>query len=110
MKQINIKIKGQPYTICYVKNLYGSLGLTDTENKFIYVQKIEDIEELQRTIIHELIHAYFYECGLLEYSQSETLAYWFESHFKIINNDFIKIFQNFEPNKIKFENVIDKNK
>ena len=107
MKQLKINIKGQPYTICYVKNLYGSYGLTDNQNKFIYIQQTKDVFELQKTIIHELTHAYFYECGLVEYSANEILAYWLESHFNQINESFIKIIQKFEPNKIKIENVAD---
>lgn len=105
MKQIKINIKGQPYIIRYVNNLYGHSGVTNTANKYIHIQETEDAYELQKTIIHELIHAYFNECGLIEFSVNEILAYWFESHFQNINNDFVKIFQTFEPDKINYKEL-----
>ena len=87
-----IKIKGQPYKIYYVNNLYGPYGLTDLKNKNIYIEQSDEKIELQKTIIHELTHAYLYECGLVQLAENETLVHWIENNFFNINNDLQSIF------------------
>lgn len=94
-----INIKGTPYKVNFVDALYEVDGLTDTKNKNIYIQKSEDKEELQKTLIHELTHAFFYECGLIQYCNSEILAYWIENNLSDIFNSSCNLIDCLEQKK-----------
>lgn len=85
-----IRVKGIDYTIMFVDKLINICGLTDSKNKEIYIEIDEDKEEMNKTIIHELIHAFFDECGLKSYSNDEVLVNWLECNFFEIYNQFEK--------------------
>lgn len=74
-----IYVKGTKYQIKFEKDQNFYLGETDFENKVIKIVKNEDNKELKQTIIHELLHAYFGECGLVEYRRDETLINFLDS-------------------------------
>ncbi|MBQ8468247.1 MAG: hypothetical protein IJ542_00640 [Clostridia bacterium] len=92
-KVIKVVIKGTQYIVEIVDNLYvGCVGETDTYNKTIVLVNDKDKEELQRSIIHELAHAYLYECGLIEFCHNENYVKWIEHTFFDIYNDFADIY------------------
>ena len=63
------------------------IGLTDKKEKRIYIDcRLKD-EILTDTLTHELLHAYFYECGLESYSNDETLVGCLGRWFLSINNN-----------------------
>lgn len=76
-----IKIKGVPYFVEFVEDLHGCLGLTDGKAKHIIIENNGDLKEIKKTIVHELFHAFFNECGLIEYSNNELLVNWLEQHY-----------------------------
>ncbi len=94
-----VQIKGASYKIQLVDNLYGNLGMTDTKNKVIYIEKEKDKNELEKTILHELLHANLYECGLPIWCNDENLISWLENNFLDIFDQFLKISYEFEEIK-----------
>lgn len=87
MKKINIK--GRDYELILTDrdisvNNKKCDGACDILNKKIYVKEKDSEEENEYmclTFIHELTHAFFYECGFEEYSNNETISYFFERQF-----------------------------
>ena len=85
----NANIMGQPYKIKIVSDkndLVDFAGLTRTKEKDILIlDNYEHIEKFKQTLIHELLHAFFDECGLPYYCNDERLIYWLEkNYFKIL--------------------------
>ena len=76
---MKVDIKGTTYRVNFYKN-YGVAGETNTRDKVISIENDKNSVEQWKTILHELIHAFLYECGLLELSHNETLAYWLENN------------------------------
>ena len=77
-----IKIKGQKYTLKIVDELDNDCcGHSDCDEKIIYIKKSKNDKLMISTLVHELYHCYFFECGLPEYAIDETLIYWLEKHF-----------------------------
>lgn len=73
MKTKKIKIKGNTWTIKYLDSINDKYwGATDSTSKTIRIwcQKPEETEcdnfdeHIDRTIRHELLHAFLHECGL----------------------------------------------
>lgn len=91
----NIYIKGQHYKVSIVNSLYTASGLANLTNKYICIAENENKEEFLKTIIHELVHAYLYECGLIQYSGDETLVHWLDRHFLTIYNKAFDLYENF---------------
>ncbi len=88
-----INIKGTYYKIKFQDDLFGSLGITRPILKEILIENTENIDVLKEIIVHELLHAYFYECGLQQYYDDEILVTWLGQHFGEIYNqleDLIK--------------------
>lgn len=53
----------------------GDGGVTKFEEKEIIVNKDTDcLNDLNRIVRHEIIHAFLYECGLREYTDNELLV------------------------------------
>lgn len=80
MKKQTLTIKGQPYKLifkngCFLDDDCVCLGITDKVNKEIIINISNDTNYL-RTLLHELMHAYFWECGLSDYCCDETLVDW----------------------------------
>lgn len=94
-----IYIKGQPYKVTKVKTLYTAQGATNLKDKSIYIAENEEKEEFFKTLIHELIHAYLYECGLVQYSDNEILVHWLDTHFLPIYNKAFDLYEMFEGGK-----------
>lgn len=86
LEDTTINIKGTIYKVKFKNYLYGSLGITRPISKEILIENTENIDDLKDTIVHELMHAYFCECGLLKYYDDEILVTWLGQHFGEINN------------------------
>ena len=93
-EEMIIPIKGIEYKLCFVKDMVDCSGMTDKKKREIVIELTEDSEVLFRTIIHELIHAYFHESGLEGYCNDETLISWLDYHFFELYNLFEEIFTN----------------
>lgn len=79
-----IKIKGENYKTYFTKELINdgaAIGRTDLTNRKITIYTGSPPELLKQTMIHEVIHAYFNECGLERYCNDEILVEWLERHF-----------------------------
>lgn len=93
MEKNKIKIKGRLYKVKFIDcdNLYN--GLTNTETKTIIINNNLNNETLFETVIHELIHSYFFECGLDEYCADEKLVTFLARHFFDLKKSFENIFK-----------------
>lgn len=92
LKNKIIKVKGVPYKIKFVDDLDDKEGFCETKDKIIVIKKSEDKKEFIDTVVHELYHAYFSECGLESYSCDEILIYWLAKHFFDIDLEVCKIY------------------
>ena len=89
--QKEILIKGSKYKIKLIEQNRFVAGETDFLTKTITIVKDNNSEELKMTIIHELLHAYMYECGLKSYCNDETLIIFIKSIFKDLNKNYKNI-------------------
>lgn len=84
----NVDIKGESYkvTVCDKVERNGELcaGVCDVETKELLYAKSLGEHDIGRVIRHELVHAWFYECGLTEYYSNETLVDWMASQMSKI--------------------------
>lgn len=90
---MQVEIKGREYKVTEVDFIEeGVTGRTDQKLKTITIIKDEEkAEETIHTIIHELLHAYLWECGILEASVNEKLNYWLETNFLQMLDSLLKI-------------------
>lgn len=74
-----IAIMGQDYTI-YINTAENTdyYGLTKTDTKQIIISKqiLDNIGSTMHVLKHEITHAMFYECGLMDYAADEALVDW----------------------------------
>lgn len=91
MKKQYIIIKGVKYNINFYSDVRSYVGMTDTKKKEIIIFINQNEIDFFKTIIHELLHAYFYECGLCRFSDDEQLIEWLEFTFLDIYSDFSRI-------------------
>lgn len=97
----NTNIMGTTYKIKVINDKNDFLtfeGLMRPKEKdILLLDKYEHIEDLKKTLLHELLHAYFHECALTCYSNDEILISWLEqNYFKIVqtlNNILYQIFK-----------------
>ena len=99
-----IKILDTAYTVierCRMDDpkLYEHDGYTDCSTKEIILRTLEaepdtvaNLEKYASEVLrHEIIHAYLYESGMVEYSGDETLVSWLEIMFPKMNNTFSEV-------------------
>ena len=95
---MKINIKGNEYNIILENNVF----LSDNKNQIldgecssingtIRINKNNDDYNLDRLILHEITHAFFYECGLPYYSNDETLVNWIAQNIQDIYSNFKKV-------------------
>lgn len=101
----DIYIKGTRYRIKIEKPNQEYLGETDTKKRTITITTENDKKEIEKTIIHELLHAYFYECGLRAYSSNEILIEYLDSIFKDIMKKTKQVNKIFDQLKNKARGV-----
>ena len=89
-----INIKCADWKFEFHDCLFGTLGQTRKIEKRLVVENTADINELKKTIVHELFHAYFLECGLVDYCNDEVLVNWLDQHFFEVYNQVEKILKN----------------
>ena len=111
MKNI-VNIKGRDYKIIKTTKDITSKGelcdgVSDSLNKTIYIKLQDNTEYVLQTIIHELIHANYFECGLYGEMDSEQLPRWFEVQFFQIVKQFLKIAKYIYPTKTHDADKID---
>lgn len=112
MKNNKVNIKGRNYEIIKVdgdltNNGEKCAGVSDSLNKKIYIKIKENTEDVLQTIVHELIHTNFYECGLFDAWEDEDIPRYFEVQFLPILKQFLKIIKVIFPNKKYEANKID---
>lgn len=97
MKKLNIL--GQEYQYIETSDeldpeLKGATGgvCRYNDNTIVILTDNEQKSDVERIKLHELIHAYFKESGLSEYSHDETLVEW-------IAMQFFKILETYEQIK-----------
>lgn len=85
---MNVTILGTKYEIGYVHLLENDMaGKTDFINKKIYI--IDDPKQaLDIVLKHELMHAFFFEAGLLDYAKDEMLVDFLAVQFSKIEKMF----------------------
>ena len=79
MNKNEITIKGKNYFVEFFKDNRSYVGESDITNNIIKVDKTLNNLDLQKCIFHELLHVYFYECGLIEFSENELLITFLDS-------------------------------
>lgn len=60
------------------------------DKKIEFVKDVNGLETAE-TIIHELVHAFLYECGAVEESSDESLVSWIARQFIPIYQAFNKV-------------------
>lgn len=73
-KLCNIKVKGQTYKVYKIdpnSEYFGRMNGTDKVIELTSTLKEKGI--LEDTTMHELTHAFFYECGQMKYCEDEEL-------------------------------------
>ncbi len=112
MKNNKVNIKGRNYEIIKVdgeltNNGEKCAGVSDALHKKIYIKNRENTEDMLQTIIHELIHSNFYECGLFDAWSDEDMPRYFEVQLLPILKQFLKVVKIVLPNKKYEANKID---
>ena len=77
---------GVCYTLCLFDYECEYFGYTDCDKKYILIDCNLEYKKLVEVLTHELLHAYFFECGLECYSSDETLIRCLGCWFLNINN------------------------
>lgn len=108
MKSVNIK--GRKYKITWVDEIGGNSNISGRTKmilkEILLTEDSERFEETCLTIIHELLHAHLYECGLVEESVDESMVSWFHINFFSILNCFLDIVKGrYEECKDELKNV-----
>lgn len=86
MKTNYITIKGQDYEVIYFNEDNSFLGKTDVVDKTIKIDNTLNEPDTEKVIFHELLHAFFHECGLMSYSCDEILIHFLDSiYFDLIS-------------------------
>lgn len=88
-----IYVKGTRYRIKLIKESNEFEGQSDYQKRLITIVKNDNNNELKRAIIHELLHVFFYECGLPFYKNDETLVYFLESISKDLHKKTNQVFK-----------------
>ena len=95
---MKLNIKGNEYDIIFENDVFLSSyknqildGECSSIDGTIRINKNNDDYNLDRLILHEIIHAYFYECGLPYYSNDETLVNWIAQNIQDIYSNFEKV-------------------
>ena len=86
-KEICINVLGTVYTLNFYDYETSYYGVTDFKNKTIEIFRDLSKEQKERTIIHELLHAYLFESGLEKYSSDELLLVWLDKFIPVITKD-----------------------
>ena len=87
-----INVLGTDYEIFYVLDSNEADGETNFFSKEIHIRPLksmldEDATDCERAewanhvVLHEIVHAFFYESGLRDYAYDETLVDWVASQF-----------------------------
>lgn len=84
-------VKGCKYDICFFDDERSYLGQTNSGTKQILIYSQLSKQYLEKTIFHELLHAYFDECGLSLYSGDETLVTYLDSIYGELGQDLSSI-------------------
>ena len=85
-------VKGTKYNVEFFTDPRNFVGLTETNDKVIKLDITQDTLSLKQTIFHELLHAYFYECGLKKYCSDEILIEFLDSIIFDLMQDLQQLF------------------
>ena len=105
MSNQTLTIKGQPYKLILKDDVFlydgtACVGLTNKSNHEIIISMNSNWED---TLLHELMHAYFHECGLEEYCNDEILVDWLSKTIpqisKVYNIAFDRIEREIKKNR-----------
>ena len=89
-------LNNKQFTIKY-NNLTNSLGYFDKKDLFIYINKDKHIKNninIQNTILHEIMHIYLYDTGIINIFEKEKQIILSE----LISENFIDIFKKYISN------------
>lgn len=89
---LKINVLGTDYEIFYDLDSHEADGETNFFSKEIHVRPArkmldEDATDFERlewanhVVLHEIVHAFFYESGLRDYAYDETLVDWVATQF-----------------------------
>ena len=95
-------IKGRKYKlkeVSVIDNDSNVVGMCYKKEHLIKVVKDNNMEESLKTIIHELLHAYIYECGLKDDSSNEDVVVYLELNFLPFLLTFLNGIKIVYPNK-----------
>ena len=95
-------IKGRKYklkVVSVIDNDSNVVGMCYKKEHLIKVVKDNNMEESLKTIIHELLHAYIYECGLKDDSSNEDVVVYLELNFLPFLLTFLNGIKIVYPNK-----------
>lgn len=101
---MEIDVLGTTYTLDIVddlskvdENLTNSSGATNLDTKSIVIEK--DYWDIERNLLHELIHAFLRESGLdcnSDWARNEEIIDWFAIQIPKINREFDRITEEYD--------------
>ncbi len=97
VKGFKLSIKGVDYRVRpvdLIDNDSKILGQTNHSDKTILIRESEKCSV--DTVVHELLHAYFYECALSCYNNDENLISWLDFHFEELVDKVVSVLKYFK--------------
>lgn len=106
-KRTIINILGTPYLLKVVEKIDDgdAYGVINYDDKTINIAKYNP--QVDHTIIHELVHGYLRESGLMDWSSNEMLVNWIAYHAPKIMNAFNDITFTDEYDDLNEDKYID---
>ena len=89
---MSIYIKGRQYVLIAKNEIDNgdTLGEINYTTKQISISK-DSLSQLDHVILHELIHGFFHECGMRDWSANETLINWIAHNIRDIMDVYDEI-------------------
>ncbi len=99
---MKIKIKGNSYLVKFVDFIKKdedteTVGDFVKNTKTIRIVKGKTVNFTADTILHELVHAFLYECGLDDCCSDEDIVCWMSRQLLDIFDCFIDVFEKQYP-------------
>lgn len=113
---MKVNVKGRKISVRSVDYIKSDdeneiVGQFNKEKELIEILKNKPVKFTCETVIHELVHAFLYECGLVSLGDNEEVVVWFERNFLEIFDAFVDVFEYLYPGLkrklTKCQNVTD---
>ncbi len=112
MTKTKVTILGTTYTVLFgtPKELPqleqgNAVGITCPSKQEIQIDNRGYVNEVESTYRHEILHAFFYECGLVQYYQDETLVEFIATQYPKLQALFSVCITNKTKRRLKNDKI-----